>query len=52
MVVMFHARENNAGWRIDYFITSASIKEKIQDSKVHTEVFGSDHCPVELDIEL
>ena len=49
---MFHARENNAGWRIDYFITSASIKEKIQDSKVHTEVFGSDHCPVELDIEL
>ena len=49
---MFHARENNAGWRIDYFITSASIKEKIQDSKIHTEVFGSDHCPVELDIEL
>ena len=49
---MFHAREKNAGWRIDYFITSASIKEKIQDSKVHTEVFGSDHCPVELDIEL
>ena len=49
---MFHARENNAGWRIDYFITSASIKEKIQDSKIHTEIFGSDHCPVELDIEL
>ena len=49
---MFHARENNAGWRIDYFITSDSIKEKIQDSKIHTEVFGSDHCPVELDIEL
>ena len=49
---MYNARANNAGWRIDYFITSASIKEKIQDSKVHTEVFGSDHCPVELDIEL
>ena len=47
---MGRAREKNVGWRIDYFITSASIKEKIQDSKVHTEVFGSDHCPVELDI--
>ena len=49
---MGRAREKNVGWRIDYFITSASIKEKIQDSKIHTEVFGSDHCPVELDIEL
>lgn len=49
---MFHAREKNAGWRIDYFIVSDSIKEKIQDSKIHTEIFGSDHCPVELDIEL
>ena len=49
---MFHARENNAGWRIDYFITSDTIKEKIIDSKIHTEVMGSDHCPVELDIDL
>lgn len=47
---MFHAREKNAGWRIDYFITSDDIKDKIIDSKIHTEVFGSDHCPVELDI--
>ena len=49
---MFHAREKNAGWRIDYFIVSDSIKEKIEDSKIHTQIFGSDHCPVELDINL
>lgn len=49
---MFHAREKNAGWRIDYFITSENLKNKIKDSKIHTEVFGSDHCPVELDIEI
>ena len=47
---MFHARENNAGWRIDYFITSKSIEEKIEEAKIHNEIFGSDHCPVELDI--
>ncbi len=49
---MFHAREKNAGWRIDYFIVSNKIKNKIQDAKIHQEIFGSDHCPVELDIEL
>ena len=49
---MFHARENNAGWRIDYFIVSDRIKNKIIDSKIHSEVLGSDHCPIELDIEL
>ena len=49
---MFHARENNAGWRIDYFIVSNKIKEQILDAKIHQEVFGSDHCPVELDINL
>ncbi len=47
----FRARENNAGWRIDYFILSESLKEKIKDTKIHTDVFGSDHCPVELDID-
>jgi exodeoxyribonuclease-3 len=47
---MFHAREKNAGWRIDYFIISDDIKDKIEDAKIHTEVMGSDHCPVELDI--
>lgn len=47
---MFHARENNAGWRIDYFIVSDKLKEQIQDSIIHNDVFGSDHCPVELDI--
>lgn len=48
---MFHAREKNAGWRIDYFLTSDSSKDKIIDSKIHPEVFGSDHCPIELDID-
>lgn len=48
----FNARNNNAGWRIDYFITSDSIKDKIIDSKIHTDIMGSDHCPVELDIDL
>lgn len=48
----FNARKNNAGWRIDYFITSNSIKDKIIDSKIHTDIMGSDHCPVELDIDL
>ncbi len=48
----FQARAKNAGWRIDYFITSDSIKDKILDAKIHTDVFGSDHCPVSLEIEL
>lgn len=48
----FRAREKNAGWRIDYFCVSESLKEKLVDAKIHTEVFGSDHCPVELDIDL
>ncbi len=49
---MFHARENNAGWRIDYFIVSDSIKDKIEDAKILSDIMGSDHCPVELDIDL
>lgn len=48
----FKAREKNAGWRIDYFCVSESLRDKLQDAKIHTEVFGSDHCPVELDIDL
>src|SRR5574344_461203 len=48
----FHARENNTGWRIDYFLTSERIKENIEDAKIHTEIFGSDHCPVERDINV
>ena len=47
---MFHAREKNAGWRIDYFLVSKSIADKIGDSIIHPEIMGSDHCPVELDI--
>lgn len=49
---MFKSREKNAGWRIDYFIVSEELKGKLKDAKIHTEIFGSDHCPVELDIEL
>jgi len=48
----FKAREKNAGWRIDYFCVSEALREKLTDAKIHTEVFGSDHCPVELQIEL
>ncbi|MBO5994160.1 MAG: exodeoxyribonuclease III [Firmicutes bacterium] len=47
----FKAREKNVGWRIDYFICSESLKDRLKDAKIHTEVMGSDHCPVELDIE-
>ncbi len=46
----FKAREKNAGWRIDYFITSESLKDELKGVKIHTDIFGSDHCPVELDI--
>lgn len=46
------ARERNAGWRIDYFIVSDKIKDKIINSKIHTDYFGSDHCPIELEIKL
>ncbi len=45
------ARDNNAGWRIDYFVTSTRLKEKIKDATIHNEIFGSDHCPVGLEIE-
>ena len=48
----FKAREKNAGWRIDYFVTSESLKEKIEDALIYTDVFGSDHCPVGLKIEM
>ena len=46
------ARERNTGWRIDYFVVSDRIKDKMKDAKIHNEVFGSDHCPIELEIEL
>ena len=45
---MFHAREKNAGWRIDYFIVSNALKDKLQDSVIYPEIMGSDHCPVGL----
>jgi exodeoxyribonuclease-3 len=47
----FHAREKNAGWRIDYFLASQGLKEKLRSAAIHTEIFGSDHCPVELVME-
>lgn len=49
---MFKAREKNAGWRIDYFISSSRLDDKLIDAKIHTDVLGSDHCPVELDINI
>lgn len=48
---MFKAREKNAGWRIDYFLVSQSLENKIQDAYIYTDVFGSDHCPVGLLVE-
>jgi exodeoxyribonuclease-3 len=47
----FKARERNAGWRIDYFLVSEALKPRLRDAKIHTEIYGSDHCPVELEIE-
>ena len=46
----FQARANNAGWRIDYFVCSERLKERLKDAKIHTEIYGSDHCPVELEL--
>jgi len=47
----FRAREKNAGWRIDYFIVSERLKDRLENASIHTEIFGSDHCPVELDLK-
>ena len=49
---MFNAGKNNIGWRIDYFIVSDRIKDKIIDSYIYSEIEGSDHCPVAIDIEI
>ncbi len=46
----FQARARNAGWRIDYFVVSDCLRDRLQDAKIHTEITGSDHCPVELDL--
>lgn len=46
----FHARENNTGWRIDYFLVSDRLREKIAAAKIHSDIYGSDHCPVELEL--
>ena len=47
----FRAREKNTGWRIDYFVVSSRINDQIADAKIHTEIMGSDHCPVELELQ-
>lgn len=47
----FKARERNTGWRIDYFLVSDRLRERLADAKIHTDIFGSDHCPVELDLK-
>ena len=46
----FHARENNAGWRIDYFLVSDRLRERILNARIHSDIFGSDHCPVSLEL--
>ena len=48
----FKAREKNAGWRIDYFLASERLSDKLEDAKIHSEIFGSDHCPVEVTVDL
>ena len=48
---MRNARATNAGWRIDYFVVSERMKERMQSASIHQEIFGSDHCPVELVLE-
>lgn len=48
----FRAREKNAGWRIDYFLISDRLKPQLKGASIHTEIYGSDHCPVELDIDI
>lgn len=48
---MFNARANNAGWRIDYFLVSDRLRDRIQGASIHADILGSDHCPVELELE-
>ena len=48
----FRSRERNTGWRIDYFLTSDRLRDHIAEASIHTEIYGSDHCPVELDLNL
>jgi len=48
----FKAREKNAGWRIDYFIISDRLRDKLESAKIHTDIYGSDHCPVSIEINL
>ena len=49
---MFKAREKNAGWRIDYFLVSDRLKERITSATIHSEILGSDHCPVGLELDI
>ena len=52
VVIYVQSARENTGWRIDYFITSDSLKDKLRDSVIYSDVFGSDHCPVGLEIDL
>lgn len=49
---MANAREKNVGWRIDYFIVSKALEKNIKDAMIYTDVYGSDHCPIGLEIEV
>jgi len=46
----FQARQKNAGWRIDYFVISDRLRDRLSDARIHTDILGSDHCPVELEL--
>ena len=48
----FHAREKNAGWRIDYFLVSDRLRDAVKQATIHADIFGSDHCPVGLELEM
>ncbi len=48
----FHARENNAGWRIDYFLVSRRLADRVREARIRSEIYGSDHCPVELQLDI
>ncbi len=49
---MFHAREHNAGWRIDYFLVSDRLRDRVREARIDSQVFGSDHCPVALELDI
>ena len=52
VVVRFKAREKNAGWRIDYFLVSDRLTDRLESARIHTDIYGSDHCPVSIELNI